>query len=106
MDQSRRLLVWAIVGLLGWNLLLNGASSAAATQDGPTWAAGNQWTYRSTSYPNTTQTMTLDTIAVVAVGSTNYVTWHAWTNLTTTSSGGTTTFTIDGWLTNGARGDL
>ncbi len=99
MDQSRRLLVWAIVGLLGWNLLLNGASSAAATQDGPTWAAGNQWTYRSTSYPNTTQTMTLDTIAVVAVGSTNYVTWHAWTNLTTTSSGGTTTFTIDGWLT-------
>jgi hypothetical protein len=38
-------------------------------------------------------------MTVVRVGSTNYTAWHVWTNLTTTSPSGSTTFTIDTWVT-------
>jgi hypothetical protein len=38
-------------------------------------------------------------MTVIAVGSANYNTWHAWNNLTTTSSSGSNMFTIDTWLT-------
>lgn len=98
MTAIRKVLVVALaLALLG--LFFVGASgNAAATQNAPTWSAGNQWVYGSKD-GSTSLTMTVKEQVSLTIGSTTYNVWHVAATTTTTSGGTSLSITLDQYYT-------
>ena len=100
MTAIRKVLVVALsLALLG--VFFVGASgNAAATQNAPTWATGNQWVYSQTSGTTTSSlTMTVKEQTSLTIGSGTYTVWHVTSVAATTSGGTTISVTLDQYYT-------
>lgn len=75
-------------------LVLGSSGQAAGAQNQPSWSTGDYWTY-SISGGSDTVTWTVLEQTTITVGATSYPVWH----VTTSTTSGNTTITIDTYIT-------
>lgn len=99
MRSLPRSLVAGLVLVLALGIILASAPRAAATQNRPSWTAGDYWVYARTAGGETT-TVRMDVLAreSITLTSGTYAVWH--TRTTTTDAGGNSS-TSDTWYQEG-----